>query len=89
MRKFHSLWTSYLSLCSFVYSISHARLFFFVYKMRKVEYALDGDRNLDFHTDDSEVTFNICLGDSFSGLNSYLLFSFFSDFILEFCFFFS
>ena len=25
------------------------------------------DRGLDMHTDDSDVTFNVCLGDTFTG----------------------
>lgn len=32
-----------------------------------VEYALDKDRKLDFHVDDSEVTLNVCLGVDFEG----------------------
>lgn len=32
-----------------------------------VEYALDGDLDLGFHVDDSEVTVNLCLGERFEG----------------------
>jgi len=32
-----------------------------------VEYREDGDLELDFHVDDSEVTLNLCLGDRFEG----------------------
>jgi len=32
-----------------------------------VEYALDKDRKLDFHVDDSEFTLNVCLGKQFTG----------------------
>mmetsp|Transcript_27378 Transcript_27378/g.76480 ORF Transcript_27378/g.76480 Transcript_27378/m.76480 type:complete len:476 (+) Transcript_27378:86-1513(+) len=32
-----------------------------------VQYAEDEDQGLDMHTDDSEVTFNVCLGKDFTG----------------------
>lgn len=32
-----------------------------------VDYGRDGDDDLGFHVDDSEVTLNLCLGESFSG----------------------
>jgi len=32
-----------------------------------VEYAMGGDRSLDLHVDDSEVTLNVCLGWDFEG----------------------
>jgi len=32
-----------------------------------VEYALNKDKKLDFHVDDSEVTINLCLGKEFTG----------------------
>ena len=32
-----------------------------------VSYKPDEDRGLDMHTDDSDVTFNMCLGRNFSG----------------------
>ena len=32
-----------------------------------VSYALEGDRALDFHADDAEVTLNLCLGGGFAG----------------------
>eukprot|EP01027_Heterolobosea_sp_BB2_P014306 GEZU01020565.1.p1 GENE.GEZU01020565.1~~GEZU01020565.1.p1 ORF type:complete len:157 (+),score=42.37 GEZU01020565.1:514-984(+) len=36
-----------------------------------VEYGMDKDLGLDFHTDDSELTINLCLGKSFKGGNIY------------------
>lgn len=38
-----------------------------------VEYARDLDEDLGFHVDDSEVTLNLCLGESFSGAELVLL----------------
>jgi hypothetical protein len=32
-----------------------------------VEYGRDGDRSLDFHVDDADVTLNLCLGEEFTG----------------------
>jgi len=32
-----------------------------------VAYSLDGDRSLDFHVDDGEVTLNLCLAPGFTG----------------------
>lgn len=32
-----------------------------------VDYGRDGDEDLGFHVDDSEVTLNLCLGETFSG----------------------
>ena len=32
-----------------------------------VEYGVDRDVDLGFHTDDSEVTLNVCLGKQFTG----------------------
>ena len=33
----------------------------------KVQYMMSGDRALDFHFDDAEVTLNVCLGVDFEG----------------------
>lgn len=38
-----------------------------------VDYGGDGDQELGFHVDDSEVTLNLCLGTSFSGAELILL----------------
>lgn len=38
-----------------------------------VDYGRDGDEDLGFHVDDSEVTFNLCLGESFSGAELVML----------------
>lgn len=34
-----------------------------------VEYAMDKDKKLDMHVDDSEITVNYCLGTKFTGGN--------------------
>ena len=38
-----------------------------------VDYAIDADEELGFHVDDSEVTLNLCLGESFSGAELVML----------------
>jgi hypothetical protein len=38
-----------------------------------VDYATDADEELGFHVDDSEVTLNLCLGESFSGAELVML----------------
>lgn len=38
-----------------------------------VDYAMDGDRALSLHIDDSEVTVNLCLHDDFAGGDLYFL----------------
>jgi hypothetical protein len=38
-----------------------------------VDYAADADEELGFHVDDSEVTLNLCLGESFSGAELVML----------------
>jgi hypothetical protein len=36
-----------------------------------VDYEIGKDKKLDFHVDDSEVTINVCLGESFEGGSLY------------------
>jgi hypothetical protein len=55
------------SLASLAHTTCHALGCFRRHHGFIVEYAVDRDRSLGFHVDDSELTLNVCLGTEFTG----------------------